>query len=156
VRLDGLGFAHVYRYAAGKSDWFAHGLPMEGERAKQPQAKDVVKRGLPTCGPDETVGEAKRRAQADGWGVCIVVADGGVVLGRLRREAWDATPDMPAEQVMENGPTTVRPDELLGPLVDRMRKRNVSAILVADPEGVLIGNIDRADAEAFLAYRSEP
>lgn len=151
MRLNGLGFARVYRYAAGKQDWSAHGLPLEGELAKQPQARDVVKRDVPTCGPAETVGEAKRRTQAAGWGVCVVVAEGRVVLGRLRRQAWEAAPDTPAEQVMENGPSTVRPDEPLGPLVERMQKRNVGAILVADPEGVLIGHIERADAEAFLA-----
>ncbi len=156
MRLDLLGFQHVYRYAAGKWDWFAHGLTMEGERAKQPQAKDVVRRDVPTCGLDETVGAAHARALAAGWDVCIVVAEGHVVLGRLRRDAWEAAPDTPAEQAMENGPTTVRPDELLGPLVERMRKRNVASVLVADSDGVLIGNIQRTDAEAYLAAHLSP
>jgi CBS domain-containing protein len=155
VRLELLGFAHVYDYSAGKWDWFAHGLPMEGERAKLPQAKDVVRRDVPTCGLDEPVGEAHRRAQAAGWDVCIVVAEGRVVLGRLRRDAWNATPGTPAEEVMENGPSTVRPDELLGPLVERMQKRKVPSILVAYPDGVLIGNIERADAEAYLASQRD-
>jgi CBS domain-containing protein len=151
VRLDGLGFERVYRYAAGKWSWFAHGLPMLGERAALPQAKDVARRDVPTCAPGEAVGAVRQRVQAAGWDVCIVVAEGGVVLGRLRRDAWNAAPDTAAEQVMENGPTTVRPDELLQPLVERMQKRNTPAVLVADPEGVLIGNLTRADAEAYLA-----
>jgi CBS domain-containing protein len=154
LRLDLLGFERVYLYAPGKWDWFAHGLPMEGERAKQPQAKDVARRDVPTCALNDPVGEAHRRAQAAGWDVCIVVAEGRVVLGRLRRDAWNAPPDTPAEDVMENGPTTVRPDELLAELVERMQKRNVSSILVADPDGVLIGNITRAEAEAYLAARA--
>lgn len=153
MRLDLLGFARVHRYAAGKWDWFAHGLPMEGERARRAQAKDVARRDVPTCGLNEPVGEVRRRAQAAGWDLCIVVAEGGVVLGRLRRDAWNAPPETPAEDVMENGPTTVRPDELLAPLVERMQKRNVSSILVADSDGLLIGNVVRADAEAYLATR---
>ena len=150
MRLDLLGFEHVYLYGGGKEDWFAHALPMEGERAKQPQAKDVARRDVPTCGLNEPVGEAHRRAQAAGWEVCIVVAEGGVVLGRLRRDAWNTPPATPAEDIMENGPTTVRPDELLGPLVERMQKRKVASILVTTPDGVLIGNIERTDAEAYL------
>ena len=153
MRLDGLGFERVYRYAAGKWSWFAHGLPMEGERAQQPQAKDVARRDVPTCGLDEPVGAVHQRVLAAGWDVCVVVAEGRVVQGRLRREAWNAPPDTPAEQVMENGPTTVRPDELLGPLVERMQKRNTPAVLVADPEGVLIGSFTRAEAEAYLAQK---
>ncbi len=29
-RLESLGFREAYDYAAGKADWFAAGLPMEG------------------------------------------------------------------------------------------------------------------------------
>ena len=153
MRLDLLGFENIYLYAAGKGDWFGYGLPMLGTRAELPQAKDVVRRDLPTCGLAETVGEAHQRAQAAGWEQCIVVAEGRVILGRLRRDAWKAPPATPAEEVMENGPTTVRPDELLAELVERMQKRKVSSILVATPDGVLIGNLERADAEAYLAAR---
>jgi CBS domain-containing protein len=155
VRLDLLGFENIYLYAAGKWDWFAFGLPMLGTRAELPQAKDVVRRDPPTCGLAETVGEAHQRAQAAGWEVCIVVAEGGIILGRLRRDAWNAPPATPAEDVMENGPSTVRPDELLAPLVERMQKRNVSSILVATPDGVLVGTIERAAAEAYLAARTK-
>jgi CBS domain-containing protein len=155
VRLDRLGFENITLYAAGKWDWFAHGLPMLGTRAELPQAKDVVRRDPPTCGLAETVGDAHQRAQAAGWDACIVVAEGGIILGRLRRDAWNAPPATPAEDVMENGPTTVRPDELLAPLVERMQKRNVSSILVATPDGVLVGVIERAAAEAYLAARAK-
>jgi len=155
VRLDLLGFENIYLYAAGKWDWFAHDLPMLGTRAELPQAKDVARRDAPTCGLAETVGDAHQRAQAAGWELCVVVAEGRVILGRLRRDAWNAPPATPAEDVMENGPTTVRPDELLAPLVERMQKRKVGSILVATADGVLIGNIERADAEAYLAAHTK-
>ena len=153
MRLDLLGFENIYLYAAGKWNWFAHGLPMLGTRGELPQAKDVVRRDVPTCGPAEPVGEAHRRTQAAGWEQCIVIAEGRVILGRLRRDAWNAPPATPAEDVMENGPTTVRPDELLAELVERMQKRKVSSIVVATPDGVLVGTLDRADAEAYLQAR---
>ena len=156
MRLELLGFENIYLYAAGKWDWFAHGLPMLGTRAELPQAKDVARRDVPTCGLSDTVGDAHQRAQAAGWDVCLVVTEGRVILGRLRRDAWNAPPATPAEDVMENGPTTVRPDELLAPLVERMQKRNVGSILVATPDGVLLGNLDRADAEAYLVARAKP
>jgi CBS domain-containing protein len=151
VRLDRLGFENIYLYAEGKWDWFAYGLPMLGTRSELPQTKDVVRRDVPTCGLAETMGDAHQRAQEAGWEQCIVVAEGRVILGRLRRDAWNAPPATPAEDVMENGPTTVRPDELLAPLVERMQKRKVSSILVATPDGILIGVVERAEAEAYLA-----
>ena len=156
MRLERFGYRPVYRYDAGKWNWFAYNLPMLGERAKQPQNKDVARRDVPTCGLSETVDEAYRRAQAAGWAVCIVVAEGGVIQGRLRRDAWNAPPGTLAEDVMENGPTTVRPDELLAELVGRMQKRKVAEILVATPDGVLVGNLARADAEAYLAAHPAP
>src|SRR5919108_4183207 len=115
ARLEGLGFRHVYRYAPGKLDWFAFGLPMEGERAKQPQAGQVMRRDVPTCRPTDRLREVHERTRANGWNVCIVVDEDGVVLGRLRREAWDGDPEACVESVMENGPTTFRPDYLLEP-----------------------------------------
>ena len=156
MRLERFGFSPVYHYDAGKWDWFAHNLPMLGTRAGQPQNKDAARRNVPTCGLTETVGAAHARAQAAGWELCIVVAEGGVIQGRLRREAWNAPPDALAEDVMENGPTTVRPDELLAELLGRMQKRKVSEILVATPDGVLIGNLNRVEAEAYLAAHTAP
>ncbi len=124
---------------------------MVGEHAQRPQAKDVVRPEVPTCGPSEPIGEAWRRTQAAGWNVCLVVNGNRVVLGRLRREIWQAPADTPAEQVMENGPATIRPDELLEQVVPRMQKRNVESIVVSDADGVLMGVVYRSEAEARLA-----
>jgi len=52
---------------------------------------------------------------------------------------------------MEIGPTTVRPNEALEPLVDRMRKRNVRSMVVTDLRGKLLGLLNRDDAERALA-----
>src|ERR687891_2432633 len=92
-RLESLGFSQVYRYAAGKLDWFAFGLPMAGEFAAIPKAGDIVRRDVPTCQLTDRVDEVYQRCQSAGWNVCLVVNELNVVLGRLRSEAWKAEPE---------------------------------------------------------------
>src|SRR5919198_1857676 len=146
-RLQSLGFSSVYRYAAGKRDWFAFGLPMEGEFASIPKAIDVVRREVPTCHLGDHVGEVYKRCQKVGWQVCLVVNEANIVLGRLRREAWQAEPETPVEQAMENGPTTFRPDNFLEPLTRRMQEKKVGSVIITNSDGALIGLLYRKDAE---------
>ena len=54
-RLATLGFTDLYRYQAGKADWFAAGLPREGAEAHVPRVADVVEREVPTCTLHERV-----------------------------------------------------------------------------------------------------
>jgi predicted transcriptional regulator len=149
-RLETLGFSEVYHYAAGKLDWFAFGLPMAGEFAEIPKAGDVVRRDVPTCELADRLGEVYQRCQAIGSQVCLVVNEQNVVLGRLRREAWNADPHTPVEKVMENGPTTFRPDNFLEPLTRRMREKKVGSAIITNADGILIGILCRRDAEERL------
>ena len=56
---------------------------------------------------------------------------------------------MPASSsVMKPGPTTVRANEPLQALVDRMAKSDVPSILVSDPDGVLLGMFKRRTPDA--------
>jgi predicted transcriptional regulator len=145
-----LGFSPVYRYVAGKMDWFAFALPMEGEFAAILKAGDVVRRDVPTCHLTDRVGEVYQRCQAAGWKVSLVVNELNVVLGRLRREAWEADPETLVEEVMENGPSTFRPDVFLATLVKRMEDRKVGSVVITNSDGVLIGVLYRKDAEERL------
>jgi predicted transcriptional regulator len=149
-RLESLGFPQVYCYVAGKLDWFAFGLPMEGDFAAIPKAIDVVRRDVPTCQLKDPVGEVYRRCQEAGWQVCLVVNNENIVMGRLRREAWQADPETPVEQVMENGPSTFRPDNFLEPLTKRMYDKKVGSLIITNSDGVLIGLLYRKDAEERL------
>jgi CBS domain-containing protein len=149
-RLESLGFSQVYRYAAGKLDWFAFGLPMEGEFGSIPKAIDVVRRNVPTCHLTDNVSEVYKRCQEAGWQVCLVVNEANIVLGRLRGDAWRANPDTPIEAVMENGPTTFRPDNFLEPLTKRMREKKVGSVIITNSDGGLIGVLYRKDAEERL------
>jgi len=92
ARLESLGFKYVFDYAAGKRDWFAAGLPMEGDLTPVPKASESVRRDIPTCYPTEGVDEVWERVRARGWKMCVVVNQARVVLGRLRGGAGEAGP----------------------------------------------------------------
>ena len=124
---------------------------MEGEFATIPKAGDAVRRGIPICHLTDRVGEVHQRCLDAGWNVCLVLNEKNIVLGRVRGKAWEADPDTPVEQVMENGPTTFRPDNFLGPLVNRMREKKVGTVLITNSDGVLIGVLYRKDGEERLS-----
>src|SRR5919197_56123 len=84
-RLESMGFAQVYDYAAGKLDWLAAGLPSEGSNARRPRAGDVARRDVPTCGLDERLGEVARRVWAAGWDACVVVNRPHVPIAEMAR-----------------------------------------------------------------------
>ena len=90
-------------------------------------------------------------AQAAGEKVCIVTNEEGVVLGRLRGEAFNADPEASIESVMEAAPTTIRPDLLLEEITEHLRDRKVGSIVVTTSVGRLIGILYRSDAERKLA-----
>lgn len=145
-RLESLGFAEVYRYTAGKADWLASGLPIEGTKASTPRVGDLARRDVPTCGLQDRVGDVQERVRAGGWDVCVVVNDRNIVLGRLRGKALDADPTTTVEQVMEEGPTTYRPDRPAEETTQYLAERGVGGVLVTTSDGELIGLFQRGDA----------
>jgi CBS domain-containing protein len=140
-RLERFGFGPVYDYAAGKLDWMAAGVPTVRADTTERRALDAIDPHPPTCGPDVAVAVAARLAADGGHASVIVLNDQGVVLGRLGPRGLTTQPDALAEDVMEAGPATVRAHEPLDALVERMRARRVSEILVTTPEGRLLGLI---------------
>ena len=148
ARLEQMGFTEVYEYVRGKSDWGASGLPDEGEHADAPTSGSAARKDPPTCAIDERAGDVAARMGNDG--VCVVIGEGRVVLGRLRAEDARAEPDRRVEEVMEGGPTTFRANIPLEPLVERMQQRRVGNVIVTDPDGRLLGVLYRNEAEAVL------
>ena len=146
-RLEGLGFSEAYDYAPSKVDWFAAGLPMEGQLAGVPTVGDVTRGEVPTCAPGEKVGEVHERIRGTGWDRCVVVNEERIVLGLLREKELAADPAATAEEAMRNGPATFRPDEPVEKVAKRMRDRGASAVLVTTPDGRLVGLLYRDDAE---------
>jgi CBS domain-containing protein len=85
-----------------------------------------------------------------GWSLCAVVNEEGILLGRLRRRQLDQNPEARADQVMENGPSTYRPDSTAKELLERMKSRGFESAFVADPDGRLWGLVSRVDLEGAL------
>ena len=119
-RLETLGFTRVYRYRPGKADWLANGLPIEGTKGSVSRAGQVIRRDVPTCQLEERIGEVRQRVTAASWNICLAVTVDNVVLGRVREKALHANPATLVDDVMEEGPTTIRPDTLLDDIVPRM------------------------------------
>ena len=146
-RLETLGFEAVYDYVAGKVDWLAHGLPVEGAGADRPTVGRLARRDVVTCSLTEAVGEVRARVEASPHRFALVVSEGGVLLGRLRSAALQGDPRATAEEAMDAGPSTVRPDTVPGTLAERLRSRDLRSAVVTNPEGVLIGVALREDLE---------
>jgi CBS domain-containing protein len=74
-----------------------------------------------------------------------------VVLGMLYTDEADSQPKGAVADAMRPGPTTARASEPVQTLVERMRQAGVDGILVTDPEGRLLGLLDRRHAEQVLS-----
>jgi hypothetical protein len=149
-RLEAFGYGPLYDYAAGKADWLAAGLPTVtgGERPRR--AADVMERGVATCRPDQVVADIVTTGALGG--VCVVVNEQRVVLGRLRADRVDPADDRTAEEVMEPGPATIRADAPAAETTERMRSRGAASVIVSTPEGVLLGLL-RADPRTTATDR---
>lgn len=135
----------------GIADWKAAGLTVEGLGDESQHVADATRSDVATCRPEEHVFTIRSRAAVAGRRVCVVVDCDGVVVGQIRPPALDEHDEVEVQAVMEPGPSTVRPDELLQPLVERMTRRGSPHVLVTTPQGELIGILLRDEAERLLA-----
>src|SRR6266851_6554263 len=138
-RLATLGFSNVYRYQAGRADWFAAGLPREGRDARVPRVADVAEREVETCRLDERAGDVRHRVGSDGGKPLIVVDAERVVLGLVNSDALAGDPATPVEEVMDSAPVTFRPNVRAGEMPDYLKKQGVQHAIVTTSDGVLIG-----------------
>jgi CBS domain-containing protein len=146
-RLESLGFMPVFDYVTGKLDWLASGLPTQGKRAGVLRAGQVARREVPTCHVTDRLGDVRDRVQKAGSDVCVVIDGTSVVLGLLRGGAFNAAPESVIEQIMESGPTTIRPHVPVETLAENMRKQGVEHTVVTTLDGRLVGVLYRKDAE---------
>src|SRR5918996_4270924 len=141
-QLEALGFAQVYDYAEGKLDWIANGLPVEGNGPHYAVVGEVADReAVLTCKVGDRVGDLTDALDTVPHDYCVVLNDRGIVLGRMRKRNVQGRADEAVELVMEPGPTTLRPKEPAKALLERMKKRNVPAVIVTTKKGRLIGAV---------------
>jgi len=128
-------------------DWLSYGLP--AERGSDTRlAGDFVDRGVPRCRFTSLVGDAKQAAYEMGLDACAVVNAEGIVLGLCGREALHADPKQSVGQVMDPGPTTIRPSATVESALKLLHEGNLRVLLVTTPDGRLLGCFDRRRAEA--------
>jgi predicted transcriptional regulator len=80
----------------------------------------------------------------------VVLNDAGILLGYLGGNAFDAAPQATVDQVMEPGPSTIRPHVSLAEIVHYMRERGIERMLVTSAAGQWMGVLHRQDAEQRL------
>ena len=144
-RLETLGFTEVYDYVAGKADWLARALPTESADPRPPRVSDVLRDDVAVADLHERIGEVVPRVDASPYGFALVTGRDGVLLGRLGRSALRGDPAATAEQGMEPGPSTIRPDTEPAALARRLSERELTTAVVTDPDGRLLGVVTLAD-----------
>jgi hypothetical protein len=150
-RLETLGFEQVYDYSDGKADWFAHGLPREGEHTGLPYIGDLVDPDPPTCALSDGAGVVRERLEGSRYDGGLVLGTERVVLGRVSRRALEpAGADATVENLMEPGPTTFRANKPLPEVAERLAKGDMDAAIVTTPRGRLIGAVHREHLEQAL------
>ncbi|MEX2211793.1 MAG: CBS domain-containing protein [Gaiellaceae bacterium] len=142
-RLETLGFEQVYRYQPGKDDWVVARLPLAGATAGAPTAADVARADVPACGLRDPVVEVAARVDAEGWPLAVVLGERRVVLGRLRPGDLAARPDALAEELMVEGPRTIRGTRPAAELAEWLDERSVPGVLVTTADGELVGYVRR-------------
>jgi Mg/Co/Ni transporter MgtE len=150
-RLESLGFEDVYDYEAGKQDWAAAGLPIEGTAATRIRAGDIARPEVPTCRLDERLGDVAPRVRAAGWDACVVVNPERVVLGLLRAKELEADPSLRIEQAMRPGPSTFRPYVSAAEMARFMADHDLENSPITTSDGRLVGLLLRRDATRVAA-----
>ena len=107
----------------------------------------MARNDVVTCRLDDRVGDVRRQIGASPYPFGLVTAPGGVLLGRLPRSALDCDPELPAEQVMDPGPSTVRPHTAAGRVAKRLADRELRYAIVTTPQGTLVGIARREDLD---------
>lgn len=142
----------MYEYTGGKEDWLAAGLEVEGHESGRPALAELARADVATCSVHDRAGDVL--GGIGELGFALAVGDHDVVLGRLRRRHAEQQPDARVDEVMSEGPTTVRADEDPSQLLERMQAAETRSVVVTTAEGRLVGVAIADDLEAATAQHA--
>lgn len=155
-QLEAMGFSDVYDFVDGKVEWMGHGLPLEGKGPHFAVAGEVADRdAVLACRLGDQLSDVARHLDTVPHDYCVVLNGDDIVLGRMRRKNIQGSAGTAVEEIMEPGPTTVRPSEPAEGLLERMRKRNVPAVIVTTSKGRLMGAATQEALERLLHRASK-
>jgi arabinose-5-phosphate isomerase len=115
---------------------------------------DVMRSGddVPTVGPQTGLSEAILAMSRGGFGLVVIVDDGGRVLGVFTdgdlRRAFEKRIDLQVARidgVMHAGPRTIAPDRLAVEAVEMMERYRINALLVVAEDQRLLGVLNMHD-----------
>ena len=116
----------------------------------------MARKGVPTCGLDDRIGEVRERVHAAGWDACVVVNEDRIVLGLLRRDELESGEDERVELVMRPGPSAFRPHVNIEAMAEHMIEHDLPNAPITTSDGRLVGLLVRADAaRAALKLREQ-
>ena len=147
-RLDTLGFPEVYDYVAGKVDWLAHNLPVEGDRPDFPTAGRVIRVDAVLCRPTARVADVREAVERSRYPFALVTSDDGRLLGRAPSSALDPALNRAVWDVAEPGPKTFRPHVSVEKVVAVLADKGLRWAIITTPEGRVLGVASREDLEA--------
>ncbi|HEY3185017.1 MAG TPA: CBS domain-containing protein [Gaiellaceae bacterium] len=130
------------------------GLVRTPDRRRRDSATRVgahARTDVPVCSLRDTLSEICDDVRDVGWDTCFVVDERRVVLGRLGRSVLARDAGTSVEEAMTPGPSTVRPSFGLDEAVQRMQAQDLTSLPVTRSDGVLVGLLQREDAERALA-----
>jgi Mg/Co/Ni transporter MgtE len=146
-----LGAAEVYDYVGSKADWQSAGLPMEPSVIDDRHVIGIAHTDVPRCGLDESIGDVVARLSDSPYETCAVVNERTVLLGAVHAGSLAPDSQDTVADVMEEGPQTVRVDEEVRSLAQRMDE-SLDQVFVTDPDGRLLGLVTWADVQAASVH----
>ena len=145
-RLATLGFTEVYDYVTGKVDWLARNLAVDRTGADTPTIGQYLRHDVVTARPDEPLAEVRARVAGSPHRFALITTAEGTLLGRLRTATLDSADDaLPVSEVMEAGPSTLRPHESAAVVRGQLEDKGLTYAIVTDPDGHLLGTVHLAD-----------
>lgn len=130
----------------GKADWLARNLPVEGTTADTPAIGKCLRRDVVTVRPADQISLVRTQVAHSAHGIALVTTDDRILLGRLRGNTLkDADPAAAAADVMDPGPSTLRPHEPAAAVRSRLEGKGLTYAIVTDPDGRLLGTVHHAD-----------
>lgn len=141
---------------AGKVEWLVNQRPVEGEHDAVPTVGQRARVDVVTCGLQTEVGSVRAQVEASPYPFALVLSEGGVLLGRLRRSSLaECDPRRTAAEVMEPGPSTVRPHKSAAGVARDLAERQLRWAIVTGADGRLIGVVSRSELEDGAAQAAD-
>jgi CBS domain-containing protein len=135
---------------AGKVDWLAHNLPVEGEKADAPIAGRAIRDDAVRSRPTDRVADVRASIERSPYPFALVTSEDGTLLGRAPLSALDADSDRPVWDVAAPGPKTFRPHVSAEKVVGVLADKDLRWAIITTPEGRVLGVASRADLERIV------